>query len=566
MLNDLKTKLRSRIAEALTRAVASGELAGGDHAAALAENAGAGIDIERPKDKGHGDLATNLAMLLAGREGKAPRVVAEVVLRHFNPEGTWVDRAEIAGPGFINFHLDRGWLGEVLRQVLREGAAYGRSRIGGGRRVIVEFVSANPTGPMVVVQARSGAVGDTLGNLLDAAGYQVHREFYVNDAGNQFLVLARTMEVRVRQQLGEALELPEEAYPGEYVGELAREYLERFGAEVLQLPEGERLERLGRFAVERIRAGHEAALLQYGVRFDRWFSEQSLREAGEPERIVRLLAERGHTYENDGATWFRSTAFGDDKDRVLVKSDGSYTYVVPDIAYHLNKFERGFEQVIDILGPDHHGYVARMRAALRALGRPAEAFEVLIAQHVRLLREGQPVSMSKRAGQFITLSDLLEEAGKDAARFFFLLRSVDSHLDFDLDLARTQTDENPVFYVQYAHARICSILRQEAAQRHLGALAGAQLERLRDPSEEELSEHLAALPGEVVAAAQHREPHRITRYALDLAGLFHAFYTRCRVLTEDDELSRARLALCQGTQIALQNSLGLLGVSAPERM
>ncbi len=578
MRQAIKDRICQRLNQALESARAAGELVGPDFPQA---------GLERPKDKGHGDWATNLALILAKPERKAPRAVAGVILRHLNLEGTWVSQTEIAGPGFINLHLDPAWLGESTRWILVQGEAYGRSEAGRsesgrGQKVIVEFVSANPTGPMVLVQARSGAVGDTLCNLFDAAGYEVWREFYVNDAGNQIRVLGRTLEVRIRQQLGEALELPEEAYHGEYVTDLARRYLELFGLEAVtaQLagPEEARYDRFGQWAAEQNRSSQERVLLEYGVRFDRWFSERSLRQSGEPEKVVSQLTSRGHTYEQEGAVWFRSTAFGDDKDRVLRKSDGEYTYVVPDIAYHQNKFARGFTQVIDILGPDHHGYVARMRAALQALGYPAENFEVIISQQVRLLKGGEPVSMSKRAGQFITLEDLLKEVGRDAARFFFLMRSPDSHLDFDLDLARTQTNENPVFYVQYAHARICSLMRQEGAESLAASLTGSGAEnagaenaginfsRLTDPSEIDLMDYLSLLPGEIASAAASREPQRMTRYALDLAGLFHAFYTRCRVLSDDTELSRSRLALCSATRTALKNILRLLGVSAPERM
>lgn len=571
MRQEIKKKIVDCLRRAFESARAAGELTAGLNAGGSDGSDPPVIGLEKPKDKGHGDWAANLAMALAKAEKKPPRAVAEIILRHLDLTGAWVTRTEIAGPGFINFHLDPAWLGEQTRRILLEGDDYGRSRAGLGQKVIVEFVSANPTGPMVVVQARSGAVGDTLCNLFDAAGYEVWREFYVNDAGNQVHILGRTLEIRIRQQLGETIELPEEAYHGDYVVDLARGYLSEFGADTVRAhlaePEDGRLERLGQWAAERNRSSQERVLLQYGVRFDRWFSERSLRAAGEPERVVNLLTERGHTYEQEGAVWFRSTAFGDDKDRVLRKSGGGYTYVVPDIAYHLNKFARGFTKVIDILGPDHHGYVARMRAALQALGCPAENFEVIISQQVRLLRGGELVSMSKRAGRFIILEDLLEDVGRDAARFFFLMRSPDSHLDFDLDLARTQTNENPVFYVQYAHARICSLLRQEgAAALAASGLNGADFSRLTDPSEIELMDHLSLLPGEIAAAAASREPQRLTRYALELAGSFHAFYNRCRVLTDDIELSHARLALCSAVRTVLRNSLRLLGVSAPERM
>ncbi|MCL5046788.1 MAG: arginine--tRNA ligase, partial [Actinobacteria bacterium] len=475
---------------------------------------------------------------------------------------------------FINFYLDSGWLHQALREILEKGPKFGKTSVGQGKKVLVEFVSANPTGPLVIVQARSGAVGDVLCNLFSWAGFQAHREFYVNDAGNQFQTLARTMEMRIRQQLGEDLELPEQAYPGEYVIDLARDFLAAEAAEgaeaaeaaegkaVLDLTESEQLEKLGRYAVARIVDWQREVLDRYGVHFDRWFSEQHLRDEGWPEKVVEMLREKGHTYESEGALWFRSTDFGDDKDRVLIKSDGNYTYFVPDMAYHLNKFERGYDHVIDILGPDHHGYINRMRAAIQALGYPAERFEVLISQHVRLVRGGETVSMSKRAGQIYALGDLLDEVGKDASRFFFLMRSADSHLDFDLDLAKLQSNENPVFYVQYAHARISSILRQPGTEEYFGA----DFSLLTDESEYDLIRHLAGFPEEIAGAALAREPQRLTRYAAELAGLFHSFYNRCRVLSDDRKLTAARLGLVDATRTVLRSALGILGVSAPERM
>ena len=555
------------------------------------------VIFEVPKEKAHGELATNLAMTLARPERKSPRAIAEIILKHLSREGTWVARAEVAGPGFINFYLDPGWLHQALRELFQQGPEFGKTSVGQGKKVLVEFVSANPTGPLVIVQARSGAVGDVLCNLFSWAGFVAHREFYVNDAGNQFLTLARTMEIRVRQQLGEELELPEQAYPGEYVIDLARDFLAgdeaaegraqgepmkgqaaALGKAVLDLPEPERLEKLGRYAVSRIVSWQREVLDRYGAHFDRWFSEQKLRDEQWPEKVIAMLREKGRTYETEGALWFRSTDFGDDKDRVLIKSDGNYTYFVPDVAYHLNKFERGYDYVIDILGPDHHGYVSRMRAAIQALGYPADRFEVLISQHVRLMRGGEMVSMSKRAGQIYALGDLLDEVGKDASRFFFLMRSPDSHLDFDLDLAKLQSNENPVFYVQYAHARISSILRQPGTEEYFevrngpkdgsapSPLIDADFSLLADESEYDLIRHLASFPEEIVAAALAREPQRLTRYATELAGLFHSFYNRCRVLGDDRQLTAARLGLVDATRSVLRSALGILGVSAPERM
>ncbi|MHB9143974.1 MAG: arginine--tRNA ligase [Symbiobacteriia bacterium] len=575
MTAQIKERLQAALTASLERAKAAGDLTLQEPVTAV---------LEVPRERSHGDLATNLAMALARQEKKNPRLVAEMIVRHFDPTGTYVAATEIAGPGFINFKLDPAWLGEATRAALLCGAAYGRSETGKGQRVLVEFVSANPTGPLLVVQARSAALGDALCNLFDWAGYEARREFYCNDAGNQLKKLALSVEVRLRQLLGESIELSEEAYPGDYVTDLAREVLEGKalpevpeGKAILEQPEDSRHDRLGLYAVRRITDGQKAVLAQYGVHFDQWVSERAIREQGWPERVVELLRERGQTYEQEGALWFRSTEFGDDKDRVIIKSDGNFTYVVPDTAYHLNKFERGFDQVIDILGPDHHGYISRMRAALAALGKPADRFEVLISQWIRLVRGGETVSSSKRAGNLFLLEDLLDEVGADAARFLMLMRSADTHMDFDLDLAKLQSQDNPVFYVQYAHARIASILRQPEAAALVGdlagasagpgaALAGADFSLLTDPAEDELMRHLAAFPEQVAEAALAREPHRVARYATELAGLFHGFYSRCRVLGVEPALSRARLALAEATRQTLKNALGLLGVSAPEKM
>lgn len=570
MLEQMQTAIRQQLADALAKAIDAGDLTLADGAEAPAPGA---IELERPRDRSHGDLATNIAMVLARPARKAPRQIAESLLKHVDWTGTYVAEAEIAGPGFLNMRFDPAWRGAMIEHIRQQGEDYGRSQAGQGKRVNVEFVSANPTGPMLVVQGRTGAMGDTLCNIMEFAGYKVEREFYVNDGGQQILTLGLSMEVRIRQQLGEDIELPDDCYPGEYVIDYAKQYLAEHGEaatrETLQLPETERHDHLGLWTAKRIRQSQEDALLAYGVRFDRWFSERALREAGEPERVIELLTERGHTYEHDGALWLRSTTFGDDKDRVLRKSDGTYTYVVPDIAYHLNKFGRPNDIVIDILGPDHHGYIGRMRAALQALGVDPASFEVLIAQHVSLVRDGKVISSSKRSGNLELLEDLLKETGKDAARFFFLMRAHETPLEFDLDLARTQTQENPVFYVQYAHARISSLLRQPEAAALLAGEAGADgsdYSLLTDESEAALVAHLAAFPEEIAGAALARSPHHLARYATETATAFHSFYTRCRVLGEAPPLSRARLALCEATGIVLRNCLRLAGVEAPEKM
>jgi arginyl-tRNA synthetase len=417
-----------------------------------------------------------------------------------------------------------------------------------------------------VVSARAAAVGDAIARLLEAVGYSAYREYYVNDAGNQFRNLALAMEVRCRQLLGEDCPMPEEAYPGDYVIELAREFLGQHGQEALDAPEPERRDRLGRFAVERVLAWQQAALEAYGVTFDNWFSERALRGRGDPEQAIEALRARGHLYEREGALWFRSTAFGDDKDRVLVKSDGESTYFLPDIAYHQDKLARGFELLIDLWGPDHHGYVVRMQAAMQALGHPPDALRILIVQLVRLMRGSEQVRMSKRTGQFVTMDELVAEVGRDAARFIFLTRRCDSPLDFDLELAKLASDENPVYYVQYAHTRLCGILREAAKADVVAPSPEDDLGPLDSPDEIGLIKQLALYPELVTGAAQALEPHRLTAYLHDLAARFHGYYTRHRIISGDPALTRARLALVAACRIVIGNALGLLGVSAPERM
>ncbi len=529
------------------------------------------VRLQRPARAEHGDMATNAAMLLGKSLGRNPRRVAESLAGRLDLNGSFADKVEVAGPGFINFFLGRHWLEESLRSVIEQGESYGRTGTGCGMGVLLEFVSANPTGPIIVVQARAGAVGDTLANLLDWAGFDVKREFYVNDAGNQVATLGRSLEIRYRQLLGEGIEVPEDCYPGEYLIEIAERLKEEKGPDLLALPPDERALLFSRYAIDNILRAQRESLKRYGVEFDLWFSEKSLHDAGDVSRVVEFMRERGHVYESEGAVWLRSTTFGDDKDRVLVKSDGSFTYLAPDIAYHLNKYRRGFEQLIDIWGPDHHGYISRMKAAVEAMGYPRDSFEVLIVQIVRLIRGGEPVKMSKRMGEFVTMDELLDEVGKDAARFFFLLRSPDSHLDFDLDLAKIQSNENPVYYVQYAHARISSMFREAAARGvesiDAASLAGSDLSLLVDESEIALIKGLSEFPEEIAAAAIAREPHRMPHYLTEVATLFHSFYTRCRVLgAEDDGIMRARLCLALATRIVLRNGLRLMSVSAPDRM
>ncbi len=522
---------------------------------------------DAPRQTEHGDFATNVALQLARPARRAPRQIADAIAAHF-PAMPEVARVEVAGPGFLNVFLAPAWTAGALRDVLGAGDAYGRGEAAAGRRVRLEFVSANPTGPLVIVNARAAAVGDSLARLLRAQGAHVVSEYYVNDAGNQFDALARSFEARVRQTLGEEAPLPDNGYPGEYLCELALAYRAAGGPAPDEVPASERLTHFGRHAVARMVEGQRRILDQYGVHFDVWSSEQhDVRDKGLPEAVLEELKTRGLTYEQDGALWFRSTQFGDDKDRVVRRSSGELTYFAVDIAYHhVGKFG-GADRVINLLGPDHHGYVERMRAAMQALGHAPDAFEVLIIQLVTLLRDGQPVRMSKRRGEFVLMEELLEEVGRDAARFTFLLRRHDSPLDFDLAVATRHSSDNPVYYVQYAHARIASIRRQLAEQGiAVPAWSAVDVAALTLPEEQQLIKRLLGYPDMVAGAARALEPHRVAFWLSDLAGLFHPYYKAHRVIQDDRALTLARFALCAAVGQVIANGLELLGVSAPEAM
>jgi len=519
---------------------------------------------ETPRDPSHGDGATNLALVIAKGLGKPPRAVAEDLVRALTlPQGI-VKKIEIAGPGFINFFLAEDQLAAVLATVHALGERFGRGDTGRGAKVNVEFVSANPTGPLHVGHGRGAALGDAIAALLDWTGYGVTREFYVNDAGTQIDKLARSLWARVQQAVGRAAEVPDGGYHGEYLVELAERILAREGRAFADLPEPEGLRRCRTIGVQSQRAEQEEDLREFGVRFDVIFFESQLYQERLIEQTLADLAQRGHTYERDGALWLRSTAFGDDKDRVLRKSDGSYTYLLPDIAYHRHKRARGFAKAIDIWGADHHGYVARVQAAMLALGYPEDFFHAEIVQLVRVMRGGEEVRFSKRTGEFVTLRELLQETGMDAVRFFFLRRRAASQFGFDVDRAKSQTEENPVFYVQMAHARMSGIFR--VAARDPASLPPAPVDGsvLTQPEELDLLKELAAFPGVVARAAETREPHRITGYLEGLARIAHAWYHKYRVLGEPEE--RERLALAAAVRRVLANGLGLLGITAPERM
>ena len=554
---------REAIEKALAEAIQSAKGAG-----ELPAEVAATLELQAPREARHGDLSTSVALAIGSARRRSGREVAEIIVRHLHaPEA--VARVEIAGPGFINFTLATEYLREVVREIGRGGRDYGRSEVGGGKRLLLEFVSANPTGPMLVVNGRAAALGDALANLFARTGWQVSREYYVNDAlnGTQVQRFAETLEARYFEQFGRTAVVPEDGYVGDYVVKMAEELAAEAGEKYLEMPEAERRQALYDYSLARIVGDQREEMRAFGVEFDRWFYESSLYESGEVMAAVETLRERGHTYEAEGALWFRATAFGDEQDQVLIRSDGRPGYLAADIAYHRNKFNRGFDRLIDIWGPDHHGHITRTKAGVEAVGCDVSRFEILVHQFVRLFRGTEMVRMSKRAGDIVPLRALIEDVGTDAARFFFLMQSMDSHLDFDLELAKKQAAENPVYYVQYAHARICSILRgAEEKQVAIPEGAAVNLARVGEPDELALMRKLADLPEEIAQAAERYEAHRMTRYARELAAIFHVFYTNCRVLSDDAELTAARLALVMATRTVLRIVLAVIGVSAPEQM
>ncbi|WP_151737999.1 arginine--tRNA ligase [Paenibacillus tengchongensis] len=525
------------------------------------------ITLEVPKDKAHGDLATNAAMQLTKIAKRNPRQIAEAIIEHLNTEGASIEKAEIAGPGFINFTLSKSYLYPVIALAAEQGDNYGRIDVGAGKRVEMEFVSANPTGSLHLGHARGAAVGDALCNLLDFAGYEVTREYYINDAGNQVANLSKSIEARYLQELGQEAEMPEDGYHGEDIKGFAKELVAEQGDALLGMAPGDRAAFLRNYGLAKELDKIKRDLNRFRVNFDIWFSETSLYENGQVLRALDELRERGEVYEKDGATWLNTTKYGDDKDRVLIKNDGTYTYLTPDIAYHNDKYLRGYDTMINIWGADHHGYIPRMKAAMSALGNDPGKLVVLIAQMVSLFQNGEKVKMSKRTGKAVTMEDLMEEVGLDAIRYFFTMRSMDSHLDFDMDLAISTSNENPVYYVQYAHARICSIFRQAEEQGiTLPELSSLDFSKLTAAHEYELLRKIGELPGEISVAAESYAPHRLIRYVYDLAALFHSYYKAERVITEDSAQTLARLALLGATRTAIANVLRLVGVTAPERM
>lgn len=552
--------LRQIILDALGRAVAE---------KALPMEPAPDFTIETPADPSHGDFATNVAMVSAKAFHMAPRKIAEALSPYFEFSGTYFEKFEIAGPGFINFFLSPRFYAAVLQDIEALQDGYGRSDFGKGKKINVEFVSANPTGPMHMGNARGGALGDCLAAVLDAAGYQVSREFYINDAGNQIDKFALSLDIRYQQIFKgeEAVPMPEDCYQGADILERAQEFAGLNGDGYLEKSQEERQKALVDFALPKNIAKMQSDLKKYRIEYDTWFHESVLHNDGEIQDTLKILTEKGMTYELDGALWYKATDFGAEKDEVLVRKNGNPTYFAADIAYHRNKFQRGFDRCIDIWGADHHGHVARMKGAMNAVGLDGSKLDVVLMQLVKLVRNGEIVRMSKRTGKAIQLADLLDEVPVDAARFLFNMREANSQMEFDLDLAVQQDAQNPVYYVQYAHARICSILKTlEKDGVVKRACSEEELLLLVQPEELSLIRHLAAYTGEVVSAAKDYDPARITRYVIDLANLFHKFYNACRVKGEEDSLCQARLTLCVAVKTVIHNVLTMFKISAPESM
>ena len=551
----------TRVVEAAYRkAVAAGE---------LPEGTIPPVAVETPKDSSNGDWASTFAMQCAKPLHMAPRKIAESIVANLDLEGSCFDTVTIAGPGFMNFFLSQQFYSNVLKDVFSCGKDYGKSDYGQGKRVLVEFVSANPTGPMHIGNARGGAIGDCLASVLDWAGFSVNREFYVNDAGNQIEKFATSLEVRYLQHYDSSVELPEDAYHGQDIVEHAENFIKEYGDKYVNADSKERRKALVDFALPKNIAGLERDLGRYRITYDKWFRESTLHNDGSVQRVIDALKEKGVTYEQDGALWFKASEYGNDKDIVLVRANGLPTYIVPDIAYHYNKLvTRGYDKAIDVLGADHHGYVPRMKAALTALGLDASRLDCVIMQMVRLVREGETIKLSKRSGKAITLNTLIDEVPLDAARFFFNLREPNSHFDFDLELAAKQSSENPVYYVQYAHARICSIIKKAQEQGvELKTPSDDELALLNSKEEKDLIRHLSLLTDEIVSAAKSYDPAKITHYVIELATLFHKFYNAQRVMLDDNEgLMQARLFLCKAVKDTIYNILTMLKITAPEVM
>lgn len=554
----MKQQLHELISAAIAKALADGSLSSLEAPP---------IILQQPAHAEHGDFACTVAMSMAKPERKAPRQIAEIIVKHLPQEAGLLEKVDIAGPGFINFTLTKNAWQRTLAKVEEQGDAFGRSSIGAGKKVQVEFVSANPTGPLHIGHGRGAATGDAVASILAAAGFDVTREYYINDAGNQMNTLGKSIYLRYLELHGKTIEFPQDCYQGDYIRDIARDLTVEVGEQFVAASEEEGIAFFAKKGGDIILKGIDDDLRDFGVIFDEWYSEQSLFDRGMVENSLQQMRERGLVYEKDGASWFRTTDYGDDKDRVVVRANGVTTYFASDIAYHIEKFSRGYDFVVDVWGADHHGYVPRLKGVVQGVGRSAEDLKIVLVQLVALLRDGVPVAMSTRSGEFVTLKEVVDEVGRDAARFFFLMRRSDSQLDFDLELAKRQSTDNPVYYVQYAHARICSIFENAREKGiYVPASGGSFVGRLESPDEIMMMKTLSVMPEVVEAAAIALEPHRITYYLQELAGQFHSFYNRNRVITEDHELSEARLYLLKCVRQALNNGLRILGISAPEKM
>lgn len=526
------------------------------------------FNTEIPADSKNGDVSTNAAMVCARPFRNNPRKIAEAIVSKIDLNGSYFARCEVAGPGFINFFYSTEWYATVVATVLEQKEKYGETDLGAGKSVLVEFVSANPTGPMHIGNARGGAIGDCLASVLEKAGYEVAREFYINDAGNQIEKFKTSLEVRYLQIYKPETELPEDAYKGQDIIDHANAFNELYGDKYVNADSEERRQALCDFALPKnIQKLHDD-LGKYRIQYDKWFNESTLHKDGSVQRVIEQLKASGHTYEKDGALWFKTTEFGDEKDRVLVRENGVPTYLVPDIAYHYNKLAvRKFDKAVDIFGADHHGYIARIKASMTALGVDADRLDIVIMQMVNLVRNGEKYKLSKRSGKAITLSTLLDEIPIDAARFFFNLREPNSHFDFDLDLAVSQTSQNPVYYVQYAHARICSVLKKMNEEGiEVKNLDKAALSVLTAPEEQEMIKHLATLPNVINEAAKAYDPAKVTKYVIDLATMYHKFYNNCRIMGEDESVMQARLSLSLAVKQVIKNILDMLKITCPESM
>jgi len=526
------------------------------------------IILLAPKNKLHGDLSTNIALQLSRILRLKPMDIAHFIVKNLDTENNIiVDKVEIAQPGFINIKLRENWLYQIINEIREKGNDYGKVNLGKRKRIQVEFVSVNPTGPLHVGHGKCAAVGDALSNILKAAGFEVEKEYYINDQGRQIELLGQSVQVRYNNLLGKKEKFPPDGYKGEYIIDIAQEIINKFQDKYKGKDDQESQDFFKEFTLKKILEGIEEDLKNFGVEFDVWFSERSLYEQNKLQEVIELLRQKGFLYKEKGALWLKTTAFSDEKDRVVIRENGMPTYFASDIAYHQDKYQRGFEKIIDILGADHHGYIQRMKAAVQALGYPEGSLGILIVQFVTLIRDGKEVGMSTRGGEFITLKDLIKEVGKDVARYFFLMRSHDSHTEFDLDVAKSQSMENPVYYIQYAYARICSIIKKaKQAGVKVDKSKGINLQLLDKEEEFELIKKLSSLKEVIKKAALTWKPHFLTTYLYDLASSFHKYYTVHRIITEDEELTKARLLLIDCIRITLFNTLKLLGISAPESM